>query len=408
MLLAQDMRPAFETDAAQILTEASRAGVGVEVIGSGSKRAIGRPSNTTHTLSTRAMKGITLYEPAEMVMSARAGTPVAEVMTLLAKANQMLAFEPYEFAGLLGTDASQATIGSVFAMNASGSRRVLAGAARDHLIGVRAVTGQGEVFKSGGRVMKNVTGYDLAKGVAGSWGTLALITEVTFKVVPVPQETATLILVGVPDEIAIEVLCTAMGTPYEVSAAVHLQQAVAAGLDHSGIRGQKKAITAVRLENMPASITYRKDKIAKVLAPYGKVDFLDSANSLAFWEELRRLTVFGQSTGQIWRISTAPDKGPKVVEAVTRYMPCRALYDWSGGLVWLEVTPSSDAGAADIRRVVATHGGHATLFRAEAVVRAAVDVFQPLEPGVLNLTRRLKATFDPAGVLNPGRMSASF
>jgi glycolate oxidase FAD binding subunit len=359
-------------------------------------------------LSTRAMKGITLYEPAEMVMSARAGTPVAEVMTLLAKSNQTLAFEPCEYAGILGTDAQSATIGSVFAMNASGSRRVLAGAARDHLIGVRAVSGQGELFKSGGRVMKNVTGYDLAKGVAGSWGTLALLTEVTFKVVPVPQSTATLVLVGLPDEIAIEVLCTAMGTPFEVSGAVHLQKAVASGLDHSGVRGQAKAITALRLENMPASITYRKDKLAKLLAAYGKVDFLDNSNSLAFWDELRRLSVFGQSSGQIWRISTAPDKGPKVVDAISRYMPCRAFYDWSGGLVWLEVTPTSDAGTADVRRVVATHGGHATLMRADLSVRAAVDVFQPLEPGVLKLTRRLKTTFDPAGVLNPGRMTTDY
>jgi glycolate oxidase FAD binding subunit len=408
MLLAHDMRPAFEKDAAQMLAEASAAGAGVEIVGGGSKRTIGRPSNTTHMLTTRAMKGIALYEPTEMVMSARAGTPVGEVMTLLAKSNQMLAFEPCEMAGVLGTDASQATIGSIFAMNASGPRRVLAGAARDHLIGVRAVTGHGEIFKSGGRVMKNVTGYDLAKGVAGSWGTLALLTEVTFKVVPVPQETATLILVGLPDEIAIEVLCAAMGTPYEISAAVHLQQAVAEGVDHQGIRGQGKSITALRLENTSTSVAYRKDRMAKVVAAYGKVDFLDHGNSLLFWEELRRLSVFGQSTGQVWRISTAPDRGPKVVAAVTRYMPCRAYYDWSGGLIWLEVTPTSDAGAADIRRVVASHSGHATLIRADASVRAAVDVFQPLEPGIMKLTQRLKATFDPAGILNPGRMATVF
>jgi glycolate oxidase FAD binding subunit len=408
MLLAPDMRPVFEKDAAQMLAEASQAGQAVEIIGSGSKREIGRPSNTTHTLTTRAMKGITLYEPAEMVMSARAGTPVAEIMALLAKSNQMLAFEPSEFAGPLATDAAQATIGSVFAMNASGPRRILAGAARDHLLGVRAITGKGELFKSGGRVMKNVTGYDLAKGVAGSWGTLALLTEVSFKVAPVPAETATLILLGLLDEIAVEVLCAALGTPFEVSAAVHLQKDVAASLAHEGVRGQRKAVTALRLENVPASIKYRSDKLKAILKPYGDIEVLNNENSLLFWEELRRLDFLRTPATQLWRISTTPQNGPQVAAAVGRYVESRAFYDWSGGLVWLEIAPTSDATSADIRRVIASFGGHATLMRAEASVRAAVDVFQPLDPGLLALTKRLKATFDPAGVLNPGRMSTIF
>jgi glycolate oxidase FAD binding subunit len=408
MLLATDMRPAFEKDAAQMLAEASRAGVGVEIFGSGSKRVVGRPMDTAHTLSTRSMKGITLHEPSEMVMSARAGTPVAEILGLVSKAGQMLAFEPSEYAGLLGTDAVSATIGSVFAMNASGPRRVSAGAARDHLIGVRAVSGSGELFKSGGRVMKNVTGVDLVKGLAGSWGTLALLTEVTFKTVPMPAATTTLVLLGLPDEIAIEALCTAMGTPFEVSGAVHIQQPLALTLDHSAVRSQGKSVTALRLENTPASLAYRRDALAKLLAPYGKLHDLDNDLSLTFWDELRRLGFFSQTAAQIWRISTAPTKGPKVVSALQRYVGVRAFYDWSGGLVWAEVSPSADAGAADVRRVVASHGGHATLMRADAAVRSAVDVFQPLDPGVARLSQRVKSALDPAGILNPGRMTTAF
>jgi glycolate oxidase FAD binding subunit len=409
MILESDMRPVFDRDVSQILAEASRTGVAVEIIGAGSKRGIGRPTNATHTISTRTMRGLAFYEPAEMVMSARAGTAVAEIQTILARQNQMLAFEPPEFAGLLGTNAAGATIGSVFAMNASGSRRISAGAARDHLIGVRAVSGTGEVFKSGGRVMKNVTGYDLARGLAGSWGTLALLTEVTFKVAPVPPATTTLVLFGLADEIAVEVLCAVMGTPYEVSAAVHIQKSLVSGLEHAGLRSQDKSITAIRLENTPASLAYRANAMAARLAPYGKPVDLDTGNSRAFWDELRRMTLFRDGVGQLWRISTAPTKGPKVVDAIRRYSKStRAWYDWSGGLVWLEVEPTADAGAADIRRVVATYGGHATLFRAEAGVRAAVDVFQPLSPSVLALSSRLKTALDPAGILGPGRMTTAF
>lgn len=402
------MRPAFETDAVQMLAEASRAGAGVEIAGSGSKAAIGRPMTATSLLSTRSMKGITLHEPSEMVMSARAGTPLSEVQTLVAKSGQMLAFEPSEYAGLLGTDASAATIGAVFAMNASGPRRVFSGAARDHLIGIRAVSGTGELFKSGGRVMKNVTGVDLVKGLTGSWGTLALLTEVTFKTVPLPAATTTLVLLGLPDAIAVEALCMVMGTPFEVSAAVHIQQPLAVTLDHTAVRAQGKSVTAMRLENTPASLVYRRDALARLLAPYGKLYDLDNDLSLTFWDELRRLGFFSQTSAQIWRISTAPTKGPKVVEALQRYVPVRAFYDWSGGLVWAEVASSADASAADVRRVVATHGGHATLMRAEAPVRAAVDVFQPLDPGVARLAQRIKIALDPGGILNPGRMTTAF
>lgn len=409
MLLQPSMRPSFEQDASLILKEASAKGVGVEIVGGGSKRAVGRPSSATHVLSTLMMRGITLYEPNELVMSARAGTPVSDVMAQLERHNQMLAFEPSEYAGVLGSDARYATIGSVFAMNASGARRITAGAARDHLLGVRGVTGAGNDFKSGGRVMKNVTGYDLVKGVAGSWGTLALMTEVTFKVMPVPAATSTIVLLGLADEIAVEVLCAALDTPFEVSGAVHLQLPLAVCLDHSGLRSQGKAVTAIRLEAPSVnSVTYRRDKLAEILRPYGRIHDLDHENSVNFWDELRRLGFFSQTSAQVWRISTAPTNGPKVVAALGRYMECNAFYDWSGGLVWVEASATADAGAADVRRVVAHFGGHATLIRADENVRAGVEVFQPLEPGVLALTKRLKATFDPAGVLNPGRMSTEF
>lgn len=408
MNLQSDMRPAYEQEASRLLGECSGRGIGVEIVGGATKRQIGRPTNVTHTMSSRMMRGITLHEPAELVMSARAGTTVAEVMQVLARSGQMLAFEPTEYAGLTHERADGATIGAVFATNASGPRRVHAGAARDHLLGIRAVTGRGDIFKSGGRVMKNVTGYDIARGLCGSWGTLALLTEVTFKVVPMPPATTTLVLLGLPDEIAVEVLTAAMGTPYEISGAVHLQQSLAVCIDHAGLRSQGTAITALRLEITEKSVAYRREKMIAELAAYGRVHDLDTTNSLAFWDEMRRLSFFSEGMAPIWRISTAPARGAKVVQAISRTMQARAMYDWAGGLVWVEVDATADAGESEIRRVVATHGGHATLMRAEPAVRAAVDVFHPLDPGVARLTARLKSTFDPAGILNPGRMYSTF
>ena len=408
MQLTADMRPESEAELAAIIKQANASKTSLDIAGGGSKRAIGRPTNATHQVSTRGLRGITLYEPNEMVMSARAGTLLSEVQSVLAKGNQMLAFEPVELAGAVGGDARVATIGGVFATNASGPRRLAAGAARDHLMGIRGVNGRGEIFKNGGRVMKNVTGYDLCKGLAGSWGTLAAFSEVTFKVMPKPPASTTLVLLGLSDEIAIEVLCAVMGTPYEITAAIHIQQQLAVTLDHTGLRGQGKSITAFRLEAPQSSIIYRRDKLTAALKIYGQLHDLEQKSSEAFWDEMTRLSVFDASDHPLWRLSTAPAKGPAVVAAIGRYMPVSAIYDWSGGLVWIDVPVTSDAGAADVRRVIASYGGHATLIRASAATRAATDVFQTLEPGVQRLSQKLKATFDPANVLNPGRMYLAF
>jgi len=402
------MRPVDEREFSRVLAEAAATKTPLEVSGGGTKQRIGRPMQTAANVSAKAMRGITLFEPTEMVMSARAGTPLSQIESDLADRGQMLAFEPVELGPLLGGEAGQGTIGGVFATNMSGARRISAGAARDHILGVRAINGRGEVFKSGGRVMKNVTGVDLCRGLSGSWGTLAVLSEVTFKVLPVPEDTATVILLGLPDEFAVEAMCTAMSSQFEVTGAVHLQPALVARLEHASLRSQGKAVTAVRVENFAKSVRYRTEKIKQLLKAYGELHELDRENSLQFWGELRRLSVLQNNAGPIWRISTAPTAGPKVVAAITAYMQCRAFYDWSGGLVWVELPPTTDAGAADVRRVIATHGGHATLIRAEPDVRAAVDVFQPLEPGLEKLSRRLKAAFDPAGILNPGRMYPGF
>jgi glycolate oxidase FAD binding subunit len=400
------LRPATEWELQRLLAEATKTNTAIEVAGAGTKRDIGRPTAMSTVLTTTSLTGVRLYEPTELVMSARGGTPLARVERELERQGQMLAFEPVDLAPIIGQEPGNGSIGALFAMNVSGSRRIAAGAARDHLLGISAIAGDGTAFRSGGRVMKNVTGLDLARTLAGSWGTLAVLTEVTFKVMPRPEETATLILFGLEDGIAIEALTTAMTSPYEISGAVHLQRPLAERLWHQGLKGEHRAVTAVRLENFSAAVAYRTGRLKEELKLYGDVHVLSHDSSLAFWDELRQLSALQGTAAPLWRISTSPQSGPKVVAAITGYMTCHAWYDWAGGLIWAEVLPTSDAGAADIRRVIATHGGHATLIRGEPSVRATIDVFQPLEPGLRRLTAKLKSVFDPAGILNRGRMHA--
>lgn len=382
-------------------------GLPIEIMGGGSKRAVGRPIESAVTITTASLRGITLYEPSELVMTARAGTTVSHIEAELAAHGQMLAFEPIDVAPAVGGPQGVQTIGAVFATNLSGARRIQAGAARDHLLGIKGVNGRAEMFHSGGRVMKNVTGYDVSRGLTGSWGTLAVLTEVTFKVVPWPETAATIVYLGLPDNLAVELLCAAMALPVEVSGAVHLQASVAGRLGHSGLKTLGKSVTALRIENFASAVATRKDKLKEALKVYGKALELDHRESLEFWGELRRLSVMPNRSTLLWRISTKPTTAPKLVAAIKRYMPADAFYDWAGGLIWLEVPATADAGTAEIRRAAAIHGGHATLIRAEPAVRASVEVFQPLNPAVERLTRGLKAAFDPSGILNPGRMYAN-
>ena len=397
-------RPTEERELAHLVAEAARTRLPLEIAGTGSKRRVGRPMDVAGVITTRNLRGITLTEPTELVISARAGTLLSAIESELAKHNQQLAAEPLDLGPLLGEAPGQATVGGIVATNLSGARRVQRGAVRDHLLGIRCVNGRGEVIKWGGRVMKNVTGYDLCRTLAGSWGTLGILTEVTLRAIPKAEETRTLVLVDQPDAIAVEAMCQAIGTPYEVSGTVHLQAALAARLRSPTLAGARGAITALRIEHFSPAVAYRAEKLKSLFMPYGELIELDHAASLQFWEELRQLSFLQGTRDPVWRISTAPGMGPRLVESVGRYRECRAAYDWSGGLIWLEVPDQGDAGSDDIRRVVATLGGHATLVRAETQVRRTVDVFPPLEAGVRQLGRGLKAAFDPLGILNPGRM----
>jgi glycolate oxidase FAD binding subunit len=326
-------------------------------------------------LDTRAYAGVVDYEPTELVITVRCGTPLAEVEALLAQHRQMLAFEPPRF-------GAASTIGGVVASGQSGPRRASAGAVRDFVLGAQLMDGRGELLNFGGQVMKNVAGYDVSRLLCGSLGTLGLITEVSLKVLPMPfrEETIRFEL----DEItALARMNAWAGQPLPISATCW----------HDGV-------LSVRLSGADAAVCAALQKL-------GGEQLADGA---AFWTALRDQTdaFFGGqaltagaagTAGALWRLSV-----PSTASAII--LRGEQLIEWGGAQRWLRAPAGSDAGAdaEAIRRTVAAAGGHATLYRRAAQVTAGVAVFHPLAPAVARINERLKAGFDPSGIFNPGRM----
>jgi glycolate oxidase FAD binding subunit len=374
----------------------------LEILGHGSKRGIGRPVQAAHTLDLSGLSGVTLYEPEELILSAKAGTPLADIEKLLADNRQQLAFEPMNYGPLFGEEPGRGTIGGVLAANVSGPRRIKAGAARDHILGVHAVSGRGEAFKSGGRVVKNVTGYDLSKAMAGSWGTLAIVTDLTFKVLPAAETETTLAIQGLADDVAANVMAHAMGSSAEVSGAAHLPVLVSGKVADGALSGE--AVTVLRVEGVGPSVAWRIGQLKDLLGRAGEMREIDAGQSRLLWREIRDCAPFAGGAKPVWRVSMAPSEGHRMVDALRRQAGVNAFYDWQGGLIWLQMEGDPEAAAlrAMIRRF---GGGHATLVRAGEPERASLDVFEPQPPALAALSARLKAEFDPKGILNPGRMS---
>jgi glycolate oxidase FAD binding subunit len=376
----------------------------VEIVGGGSKGGLGRPLQTAHTLDLSRLSGIRDYAPSELVLTAGAATPLAEIERALADAGQMLAFEPPDWRGLLG-DGGEPTLGGVLACNLSGPRRIKAGAARDHFLGFRAVSGRGEVFKSGGKVVKNVTGYDLSKLMAGSYGTLAALEEVTVKVLPRPEAVATVLFAGVAPAAATRLMAAALGSPHEVSGAAYLPAEILQPLGLTMRRG----VVALRVEGPAPSVAFRRDSLLREHGAAGTPETLADAESIAFWRAIGEVAPLAASGDRaVWRISVAPACGAELGKAIARTLEAVWFLDWGGGLVWASVAEGGDAGAQAIRQAIrgpdGRGTGHATLVRASPALRRAVAVFEPQPAPLAALSRRVKDAFDPAHILNPGRI----
>lgn len=371
--------------------------------GGGGLSGFGRPAQAEATLKLDRLTGVAEYSPSELYAGFHAGETLADARAALAEKQQRLPFDPPDLTGIFGVADAPATIGGVVAAGLSGPARIAVGAARDYLIGVKFVDGAGQRLHGGGRVMKNVTGYDLCKLTTGAFGTLGAIVEATFKVLPEAPDETTLLLLGLDDRAGQAALAAALKSPFEPMAAAHLPASVAARLPDPPASA---AVTALRLEGFSDSLAYRGPALRAQLPAGTEIVALDRDASAAFWRDVRDVTPFKAPDARpLWRISTAPTAGPDVVVALRAALGAEAYYDWAGGLIWLAVPESTpDAGHDVVRAAVEAAGGHATLARAPDAVRAAVDVFEPLAAPLLRVTQGLKRAFDPDGRLNPGRM----
>jgi glycolate oxidase FAD binding subunit len=395
------------------VADALAANEPVELVAGGSKRGIGRPLQVPRTLDLSELSGIRDYQPNELVLTTAAATPLAVIEAALAPSRQMLAFEPPDWGALLGvpvTEAARRTIGGALACNLSGPRRIRAGAARDHFLGFRAVSGRGEIFKSGGKVVKNVTGYDLSKLMAGSYGTLAALEEVTVKVLPRPEHTETVMLCGLDPAAAVSAMSRALASPHEISGAAYLPAGATAALTSLA---DLPGIAALRLEGPPPSVRFRRERLLAELATDCDSTVLDDDASTMFWRAIRDVEpLAGLAARTVWRVSVAPSRGAELGEAIARVTQATWFVDWGGGLLWVAVASNKDGiedgGAtlirAAIRGVDGRGAGHATLVKGSAALRRAVPVFEPQPPALAALAARVKDSFDPRHILNPGRM----
>ena len=396
-------------DVEQVVRAAIASEQPLEIVGHGSKRLVGQPMATNALLELSALNAVTAYEPNELIITVQAGAPLADVQSLIDSRNQQFAFEPADLSALLGVSGA-GTIGGMIGAGLAGPRRIKAGGARDHLLGAHAVSGFGDSFKTGGRVVKNVTGYDLCKLLAGSWGTLAVMTEVTLKVMPKPESERTLVLRGLDDPTANRAMTAALGSPFDVSGAAHLPNSAfrpAAG-DLASLGAPGQAVSLLRLEGIAASVADRANSLAKSLAPFGAVEILQDAISAAIWASIRDVRPFAAAGAlggwPVWRIVCPPASGGALGQALARDTGGYVIYDWGGGLIWAALPPKPDAQVALVRQRVEAAGGHAMLLRASELVRRNVDVFHPQSAGLAALGERVRHSFDPKNILNRGRL----
>lgn len=365
-----------------LVREAVEAKRRLRIVGGGSKRPLFDLDEVDTRLEMSGLAGITRYEPEELVLSLRAGTRLAEVEAVLGERGQMLAFEPPDFGRLLGEGSAHRTIGGVVASGLAGPRRVSAGNVRDHVLGFEAVSGRGEAFRAGGKVIKNVTGYDLPKLMAGSWGTLAVLTELHLRVLPRPPHQATLMIEGLDDQRALSAMTRALQAPLEVSAAAHLP----------GAR------TALRLEGYRASVEERLSALRSLLGSIAPMRQIEAEESQALWRGVRDLDIFANDARILWRLSLPASASTNVVAKISASASNDALYDWGGGRVWLALRSPADAAASGVRECASEAGGHAWLMRAPDALRRAIPVAHPQSGALAALSRRIKQGFDPNNV----------
>lgn len=386
---AATILPADALDLTQVIQAALADRMALQIVGGDSKGGMGYPQRETRRVSTARFDSIIDYDPAELVLTLGAGVKLAAIQALLAEHDQMLAFEPYEFATTVGAAAGTSTIGGVVAAGFAGSRRVSAGNVRDHVLGFSAVSGRGESFVAGGRVVKNVTGYDLSKLMCGSWGQLAVMTEITLKVLPRPRVCLTLAAFGLTLDAAYIYMTRALRSQTDVSAAAYVPANLL----------EPRSATLLRLEGFGPSVDARAKQLISLFD--ASLDTLARDQADQYWSRVCHADLLRPTNADVlWRICVPATQGAATC-AKLQELDAAFTVDWGGALIWART--ASSVAAAEVRALAEQAGGHATLIRAPEVFRSVTPARHPESPGVAALSTRVKASFDPERVLDPHR-----
>ena len=402
--------PQNEKEASSLIKKFYKANSPIEVMGSGSKRKIGKPLQCEKTISFSKINGIVEYFPEELYIKVKAGTSIKKIEEILKNKKQQLAFEPIDFGFLLNGKSDYGTAAGQVACNISGPRRFKAGGVRDHILGFRGINGRGEIIKSGGSVVKNVTGYDLSKLICGSYGTLVALTEITLKVLPAPEESKTLIIHNQKIESAVHFLSKSLSSSNDVSGAIFLPKEPAVHGCSMDIENTFKlndlkkdgSIIAIRLEGSKKSINQRMDNLINDLKVISyNISILETLQSEIFWNKVKSLEFFSASKNSILRAVIPPSECVNLVYQFSNKF--KYYIDWGGALVWLEAFELSEEMFESLRRKIVKLGGYITMIKYSNYLPYVEDVFT-INKDRFNISQNIKKSFDPKRILNPGKM----
>ena len=394
--------PSSREEIAEIIRNCYKKNIPLEINGSKSKNKIGRNFQAEKTLDLTSYSGIIDYKPEELYIKVKAGTPINSIIEELDKHDQQLAFEPVDFGFLFNGKSNNGTIGGVISCNFAGPRRFKVGSARDHLLGFQGINGKGEIIKSGGTVVKNVTGYDLCKLISGSFGTLSVLTELSIKVLPKPQSSKTLIINNPHIKKAIEYLGTALSSPSDPSGGVFYPEQFDQSFTFNDLT-HKGALTAIRIEGPSNSVDHRiKNLSAELGLLENEYSILESVQTKIFWNKTKNLEIFSNSKKNLLRIVVPISETLSVLQKMKSY-EINYFLDWGGSLIWAELEKISLKILREIKDITLQHSGYFTIIKVEDDLKASADIFT-IDPIKYKISEKIKKSFDPKRIFNPGKM----
>ena len=403
-------KPSNERETSNIIKEIYNKNLPIKIIGTNSKNFIGNKLQCTKVLDLSSLSGIVEYLPDELYIKVKACTPISLIEETLEKNNQQLAFEPIDFGYINDFKSNKGTAAGQLSCNFSGSRRFKVGSIRDHVLGFRGINGKGDIIKSGGTVVKNVTGYDLSKLVTGSFGTLTVLTEITFKVLPAKNSINTIVIYSEDNKIITNLFDQLLSSSNEISGLVYIPNEPKNNnytinrekiLKFNDLRSEE-AFSALRIEGSKKSIEERSKEIFKELElRKKKTSILDFYQSKLFWEKVNNIELFSGTKNNLLRVIIPPAKSLDLM----KYLKDNFKYyiDWCGSLFWIEVIDNENEKIKEIKNIVLKLGGYLTIVKYSENLSSDIDIFT-INDSRLLLSKKIKESFDPKNLFNPGKM----